>query len=128
MESMETTLREPDAIGRRLVQALAARGWTQKQLAREAGVPTGTISGACNGRRRGEDLKLGASLRICMALGISLEWLAGRWIDDAPWVLIGPGGSEQGAGTLLPQRGETLLGSEPHDARDDARRAGGSEA
>jgi transcriptional regulator with XRE-family HTH domain len=127
MEPMETTPREPDDIGRRLVKALAARGWTQKQLAREAGVPTGTISGACNGRRRGEDLKLGASLRICMALGISLEWFAGRWIDDAQWLLIGPGGPEQVAGALLQQRLETLFRDEPHDAREGERREGGSE-
>jgi plasmid maintenance system antidote protein VapI len=112
--------REPDPIGQRLVRALEERQhWTKRRLARAAEVPPSTISGICTGRRKGADLPLGYALRICMVLGISLEWLAGRWIDDsethAPpghreWLLIGPGGTQHIAGTLLNTTLEGLFG------------------
>lgn len=123
--------RVPDAIGRRVAQALAARGWTQKLLAARAQVPPATISGVVTGRLQGADLKLGAALRICMVLGISLEWLAGRWIDDPNvpqppdphgWLLIGPGGVEHIAGAMLQQILDQLFAQAPLDERSIAMR------
>src|SRR4029434_5684531 len=99
-------------------------GWTQRRLAKEARVPASTISGICNGRRKGADLPLGYALRICMVLGISLEWLAGRWIDDSmthlppghrEWLLIGPGGTRHIAGTMLNNTLEKLFGHTHED-------------
>jgi transcriptional regulator with XRE-family HTH domain len=118
MTEARAALREPDAVARRLDQARQARGYSWRQLGQLAGVPGKTLSAIHTGRRRGENLALGQSLRLCVVLEISLDWLAGRWRDDPS--LPGPPG--QDAWQLLwPGEWQHLVGRlrvEPiHDLR-----------
>ena len=60
-----------NTIATRLKQAREARGWSQEQLAAEAGVSQGTIGNIESGaRKRPRDI-----LRIVAAAGVSPEWL-----------------------------------------------------
>jgi len=60
-----------NSIATRLKQAREARGWSQEQLALEAGVSQGTIGNIESGaRKRPRDI-----LGIASAVGVSPEWL-----------------------------------------------------
>jgi transcriptional regulator with XRE-family HTH domain len=67
-----------ETMGERMQRLRLAKGLSQSQLARAAGVPPGTLRNWEQGRR--EPL-LSAAARVAVALGISLDELAG----------IGPG-------------------------------------
>jgi transcriptional regulator with XRE-family HTH domain len=92
--------REPDAVARRLDQARQAKQYSWRQLGQRAGVSSKTLSDIHTGKRPGARLDLGQSLRLCVVLEVSLDWLAGRWKEDSSlagvpgqdaWPLRSPG-------------------------------------
>jgi transcriptional regulator with XRE-family HTH domain len=61
-------------FGARVRQARLARGWDQTTLARQAHVPSGTISRLERGMHPG--ITLVSARRIAKALGLGLDYLA----------------------------------------------------
>jgi transcriptional regulator with XRE-family HTH domain len=104
--------------------AREARNLTLSEVADRAGIPLSTLSSIRHGRRKGGNLTLDQATRLALALGISLDWLVGRWIDaaddssppvlDALLQLPGPEGFEQ----LVTQRVQEALAQIFADMRD----------
>lgn len=67
----------PEVVARRLDHARQLKGWTWTDLAVRAAVSRTTLSNLHRGRRPWEALNLGAAVRLCRALDISLDWLIG---------------------------------------------------
>lgn len=119
---------EPDAVGRRLEQARIARHLTQAELARRSHVSASTLSQVARGERRGEDLSLRVARRLCRALGVPMDWLSGRWIDDAEvpfppeteWLLAAPGGWKDLSEAILREAFARLF-ARPPVVSDDPR-------
>ena len=91
----------------RLVQAFAASGLTQAELARASGIDRGSISLYLSGRYRPKADKL---IRLAAALSVTPEWLSG--VDDAApaetALALPVMAGLDGAGNLRPA-GDTLL-------------------
>jgi transcriptional regulator with XRE-family HTH domain len=62
-------------MGGRLQRLRLARGLSQSQLARKAGVPAGTLKNWEHGRRT---MLFDAAVKLADALDVSLDELAGR--------------------------------------------------
>lgn len=80
---------EPDAIGKQIADRRKARGWTQRELARAADVPSPTISYLERGRRRGAKLTVETLERIAAALQTTLNELTARRDNGGWWPLMG---------------------------------------
>jgi transcriptional regulator with XRE-family HTH domain len=63
----------PETMGRRVASVRALRGWTQAQLAEQAGVALATIGYVETDR---VDPTTGTLSKIARALDVSLDWLA----------------------------------------------------
>lgn len=115
---------QPDAVGRRLEQAREARGLSQAELARRSNVAASTLSQVARGERDGADLSLKVARRLCIALGVTMDWFSGRWLEDtevpyppeAEWLLATPGGLDQLMTVLLRQAFERLFARPADDA------------
>jgi transcriptional regulator with XRE-family HTH domain len=68
-------------MGNRLKQLRRQRGLSQAKLAAAAGIPVGTLRGWEYGRRTP---LLDAATRVALALGVSLDKLAGIAEGDVP--------------------------------------------
>lgn len=66
-----------DAIGERIRRLRISRKMTLRALAHEANVPISTLSAIESGMREGENLTLKTGKRLALALGISLDVIAG---------------------------------------------------
>ena len=99
----------------RLMQAFAASGLTQAELARASGIDRGSISLYLSGRYRPKADKL---LRLSAALGVSAEWLSGAEDHSTeaavPFpVVSGPDLVPTGATQLIPR--SSLNGMAPEE-------------
>jgi transcriptional regulator with XRE-family HTH domain len=68
-------------MGERLQDLRLSAGLSQSQLARAAGIPTGSLKNWEQGLRLP---RLDAAYRLAKALGITLDLLAGRIFDEPP--------------------------------------------
>lgn len=66
-------------IGRNLRRILKQQGKSQRWLSRETGIDVASISHYCAGDR--SDPSLWSAVRICMALGISMDDLVQGWCE-----------------------------------------------
>lgn len=83
MSTRPIVVRDPVAIGRALRDARRLHGWTQQQLAVQAGVGQPTVS---NVERGTTNTPVGSLLRILAALGLDLAVLPRRRTDaGAAW-------------------------------------------
>lgn len=64
-----------DKFGKRIKEARAAKGWTQEELAHQAGV---NVHGVCNYEQGKALPNLFTAVLIADTLGVSLDWLTGR--------------------------------------------------
>lgn len=68
-------------LGQRIKQARARKGWSQRELARQAGVRHAIVSELETGKKTdttGMILK-----RLARALGVSVDYLVGTFEDDS---------------------------------------------
>jgi len=70
-----------ETMGERFQRLRLAAGLSQSQLARKAGVPVGTLKNWEQGKR--EPL-LGAAAKVAVAMGVSLDVLAGLGPEPPP--------------------------------------------
>lgn len=63
-------------LAERIVYAMDAQGVTQAELARMSGLSTGLVAQIVTGKTK--DPRLQSVLAIAMALGVSLDYLAGN--------------------------------------------------
>jgi transcriptional regulator with XRE-family HTH domain len=73
---------EPDSVAKRLERARLARGYSLKELSKLSKVPESTLSSVKTGHRQGGNLTLNTARKLAVALGISVDWLCGLWVDD----------------------------------------------
>jgi transcriptional regulator with XRE-family HTH domain len=66
-----------DAIGQRLRRLREKQGFTLRALAAKAGVPPSSINAVEQGTRMGARLSLDTGKRLALALGVTLDYLAG---------------------------------------------------
>ena len=76
--------RAVESIGARLRRIRTMRGWTQIQLAEQAGLLQHTTSQLESGAQKGECMQLGTAMRLAWALGVSVDTLSG--MPDIPGV------------------------------------------
>ena len=69
-------------IGARVRRERQKRGWTVRELARRAAVSPGAVSKLEGGTRLSPSLELGK--RLAKALGVTLDYLAGMYEEEAP--------------------------------------------
>jgi len=70
-------------LGQRLKKQRERRGWTLRELARHAKIDAGWLSRLETGERR--NLSLEAAARLALALGVSVDYLAGLTDRPQPW-------------------------------------------
>jgi XRE family transcriptional regulator of biofilm formation len=68
-------------IGARVRRERQKRGWTVRELARRAAVSPGAVSKLEGGTRLSPSLELGK--RLAKALGVTLDYLAGMYDEEA---------------------------------------------
>lgn len=71
---------EEMSFGKRLAAKRLARGWSQRELAREAGVSHTIVAGVERGMRR--SISTEAAKKLARALGVSVDYLIGTFEDD----------------------------------------------
>lgn len=72
-----------DDIGERIKKQRERRGWTIRELGRHAKVDAGWISRLEAGERR--NISIEAAARIALALGVSVDYIAGVIDRPQPW-------------------------------------------
>lgn len=72
-----------DSVGARIKLKRAQRGLSLRQLATLAAVPQSTLSDVETGRRGGKNLTIETGRRLAAALGVTLDYLAGAYAEDA---------------------------------------------
>ena len=76
----------PLTVGDRITLKREAKGWTKTELARRSQVDMAWISRLENGTRHRVSFE--AIIRIADALGVSLNWLAGRGEEYPPFEVV----------------------------------------
>jgi XRE family transcriptional regulator, regulator of sulfur utilization len=74
-------LRKPDLVGRRIKRLREARGLSQHELARAAGITQSMLSQVESGVKSGRLLRLDAVLRLAFTLQVGVGELSGTWVD-----------------------------------------------
>jgi transcriptional regulator with XRE-family HTH domain len=72
-----------DAVGKRIRRLREKQGLTLRALAAKAGVPTSSINAVEMGTRTGARLSLETGKKLALALGVTLDYLAGIHEDLA---------------------------------------------
>jgi len=72
---------KPDLVGQRIKRLREARGLTQQELAKAAGITQAMLSQIENGQRQGRQLRLDAVIRMAFALQVGIGELTGTWVD-----------------------------------------------
>jgi XRE family transcriptional regulator, regulator of sulfur utilization len=72
---------KPDLVGQRIKRLREARGLTQQELAKAAGITQAMLSQIENGQRQGRQLRLDAVIRTAFALQVGIGELTGTWVD-----------------------------------------------
>ena len=67
-------------LGQRIKTQREKKGWSQHELARQSGIPQGTISRIESGTMH--DIQTTYAKRLARALGISLDYLVGMYEDE----------------------------------------------
>ena len=67
-------------LGDRIKQRREELGWSQRELAQQAGVPQPTISDLERGRQK--DVTTTYARRLARALGVSIDYLVGTWEEQ----------------------------------------------
>lgn len=67
-------------FGKRLAAKRRAKGWSQRELAREAGVSHTIVSGVEKGSRY--SISTEAAKKLARALGVSVDYLIGTFEDE----------------------------------------------
>ena len=73
--------REPDLVGKRIKRLREARGLSQQELAKAAGITQSMLSQVESGSRQGRQLRLEAVIRLAFALQVGVGELSGTWVD-----------------------------------------------
>ena len=68
-----------DIIRQRLLEALGRRGMTQAELARQMGLPPASVGDWTTGRH---GMMTHSLRRVCVALGVSADWMLGLKGDE----------------------------------------------
>jgi transcriptional regulator with XRE-family HTH domain len=68
---------QPDTVGERIKRLRQQRGMSQRQLAREARIPSPLLSQIETGKRAGAHIQLAVASRLAFALKVSLDTLTG---------------------------------------------------
>ena len=68
-----------DAVGTRIRRLREKHGLTLRALATRAGVPASSISAVEQGTRAGARLSLATGKKLALALGVTLDYLAGMY-------------------------------------------------
>jgi transcriptional regulator with XRE-family HTH domain len=74
-------------IGARVRREREKRGWTLRELARRAAVSPGAISKLEGGARLSPSMEVGK--RLARALGVTLDYLAGMYDEEATDTALG---------------------------------------
>jgi transcriptional regulator with XRE-family HTH domain len=69
-------------LGERIIYLRSKKHLSQSQLARQAGIPYSTLCSLEKGLRSGEKVSLGIAKRLALALGVTLDYLAGMYEED----------------------------------------------
>jgi transcriptional regulator with XRE-family HTH domain len=107
-----------DSIASRLAEARKKKGWTQEQLAKEAGVSQGTVGNIESGARR----SLGSLPRLAEALGVPHNWLRDGG-DATP--TIDPNQTDPEAGKAVMRTAINVLATCLLDMDAESRKAAG---
>jgi transcriptional regulator with XRE-family HTH domain len=69
-------------FGERIVYLRSKKNLSQSELARQAGIPYSTLCSLETGLRSGEKVSLGIAKRLALALGVTLDYLAGMYEEE----------------------------------------------
>ena len=69
-------------IGQRIKQLREKRGFSQRSLAKQAGIPQPVIQRFEAGSRNAEHMSVAYAKRIARVLGVSVDYLIGMYEDD----------------------------------------------
>ena len=69
-------------IGQRIKYLREKRGFSQRFLARQAGIPQPVIQRFEAGSRNAENMSVTSAKRIARALGVSVDYLIGMYDED----------------------------------------------
>lgn len=69
-------------IGQRIKQLREKRGFSQRSLAKQAGIPQPVIQRFEAGSRNAEHMSVTYAKRIARVLGVSVDYLIGMYEDD----------------------------------------------
>jgi DNA-binding XRE family transcriptional regulator len=69
-------------LGERIIYLRAKKNLSQSALARQASIPYSTLCSLEKGLRSGEKVSLGIAKRLALALGVTLDYLAGMYDED----------------------------------------------
>jgi DNA-binding XRE family transcriptional regulator len=69
-------------LGERIIYLRSKKNISQATLARQAGLPYSTLCSLEKGLRSGEKVSLGIAKRLALALGVTLDYLAGMYEDE----------------------------------------------
>jgi len=72
---------EPDHVGKQIARLRTAQGWSQRELARRAQIPSQTLSYVERGMRAGARLTVRTLHRLAVAFNVSVDALLNR--EDA---------------------------------------------
>lgn len=67
-------------FGERIALKREEKGWSQRELARQAGIAHTQVADLERGTRRGAGVDV--AKRLARALGTSVDWLIGTWEED----------------------------------------------
>jgi transcriptional regulator with XRE-family HTH domain len=70
------------SFGDRIIYLRSKRNLSQSELARQAGIPYSTLCSLETGLRSGEKVSLGIAKRLALALGVTLDYLAGIYAEE----------------------------------------------
>ena len=71
---MDVYLPKNPTFSDRLLYLMAVNGWSQTDLAKKSGIAQASIS---NYLYKGRIPKFDIAAKLCVALGVSMEWMAG---------------------------------------------------
>ena len=69
-------------LGERVIYLRSKKNLSQAELARQAEIPYSTLCSLEKGLRSGERVSLGIAKRLALALGVTLDYLAGMYEED----------------------------------------------
>jgi len=69
-------------IGERVTRLRKRYGWSQTDLAREAGIPVSIINMLESGARSGENLRIETARKLAQGLRVTLDRLCGEREDE----------------------------------------------